>query len=191
MEIEEKIYQWAKVRGILDASPDAQLGRLIEEAGELAKAIRTNNTEEMIDAIGDMTVVILNHYSIISGDVLKLGKINESKEKIKEIVGNDVLDLMLSIPNSTISNMFEYLLDEEHSEAITHLTILSAVLLDKPLYYCLEQAYDEIKDRRGMIINGSFVKEADFIKKGIEVDWANLNEEESDIARKLFLETGK
>lgn len=33
------------------------------------------------------------------------------------------------------------------------------------LYECLEHSYDEIKDRKGKMINGAFVKESDLISK--------------------------
>lgn len=40
------------------------------------------------------------------------------------------------------------------------LTIL-ALQLDVPIEYCIKQAYDEIKDRKGKMVNGVFVKEED------------------------------
>ena len=55
------IRQWADDRGIYK-SGDAktQYVKLIEEAGELAKALLKNDKPEIIDAIGDMVVVLTN-----------------------------------------------------------------------------------------------------------------------------------
>lgn len=57
----DKIRSWAEERGIY-ASGDVktQYVKLQEESGELAKAILKNDTEEFVDAIGDMVVVLTN-----------------------------------------------------------------------------------------------------------------------------------
>ncbi|MFY8248389.1 MAG: MazG-like family protein [Gloeomargaritales cyanobacterium] len=52
---------WANERGIYkDGDAKTQFVKLQEEAGELARAILKNNKEELIDAIGDMMVVLTN-----------------------------------------------------------------------------------------------------------------------------------
>ena len=57
----EPIREWAQDKGIL-TSGDAktQSMKLMEESGELAKAILTNDRPEIIDAIGDCVVVLTN-----------------------------------------------------------------------------------------------------------------------------------
>jgi len=57
----DDIRQWAKDKGIYK-SGDArtQFVKLMEEAGELAQAILKNDEPEVIDAIGDMVVVLTN-----------------------------------------------------------------------------------------------------------------------------------
>ena len=55
------IRQWAQERGIYDKGDSkTQYVKLIEEAGELAKALLTKNRNETIDAIGDIVVVLTN-----------------------------------------------------------------------------------------------------------------------------------
>ena len=55
------IRQWAQERGIYDKGDSkTQYIKLMEEAGELAKALLTNNKLEIKDAIGDMVVVLTN-----------------------------------------------------------------------------------------------------------------------------------
>ena len=55
------IREWAKERGLYDkGNATTQYIKLQEEAGELAKALLKNDQAEVIDAIGDMVVVLTN-----------------------------------------------------------------------------------------------------------------------------------
>jgi len=55
------IRSWAKGRGLYDAgNPHTQYVKLQEEAGELAQAILKQDKPEILDAIGDMVVVLTN-----------------------------------------------------------------------------------------------------------------------------------
>ena len=57
----ENIRQWADERGLYDAGdPKTQLIKLQEEMGELAKATLEKDHDEVVDAIGDMVVVLTN-----------------------------------------------------------------------------------------------------------------------------------
>ena len=57
----ENIRHWAKERGLYDkGNSHTQYVKLQEEAGELAKALLENDKPEVIDAIGDMVVVLTN-----------------------------------------------------------------------------------------------------------------------------------
>lgn len=57
----EKIREWAKERGIYEkGNSHTQYVKLQEEAGELAKAILNDDKPEIIDAIGDIVVVLTN-----------------------------------------------------------------------------------------------------------------------------------
>lgn len=63
----EPIREWAAQKGILDkGDPKTQTLKLLEEAGELAKAIINNDTNEVIDAIGDCVVVLTNIAALYS-----------------------------------------------------------------------------------------------------------------------------
>jgi NTP pyrophosphatase (non-canonical NTP hydrolase) len=56
-----KIREWAKERGIFDkGDAKTQYVKLMEEAGEVARAILKNDTSEIKDGIGDMVVVLTN-----------------------------------------------------------------------------------------------------------------------------------
>jgi NTP pyrophosphatase (non-canonical NTP hydrolase) len=91
-----RVIKWADDRKILSGStPAKQLEKLKEELGELCDAIDGNDGGEIVDAIGDMSVVLCI---------------------IAEMYGSDFTD-------------------------------------------CQEAAWEQIKDRRGEMRNGVFVKE--------------------------------
>jgi len=55
------IRDWAATRGLYDSgNSHTQYVKLQEEAGELAKALLKNDQPEIVDAIGDMVVVLTN-----------------------------------------------------------------------------------------------------------------------------------
>ena len=57
----EPIREWAKERGIYEkGDPKTQCIKLMEEVGELSRAILKENNEEFRDAIGDCVVVLTN-----------------------------------------------------------------------------------------------------------------------------------
>lgn len=61
MEEFNLIREWAEAKGIAKGGDlKTQSLKLMEEVGELAKAVLTNNTPEIVDAIGDCVVVLTN-----------------------------------------------------------------------------------------------------------------------------------
>ncbi|MDX1486593.1 MAG: MazG nucleotide pyrophosphohydrolase domain-containing protein [Acidiferrobacterales bacterium] len=59
-ELEKAVEQWAEEKGILDrATPLAQGHKTLEEALELAEAVRVDDRAEIADALGDILVTII------------------------------------------------------------------------------------------------------------------------------------
>lgn len=57
----EPIREWAQAKGIADGGDlKTQTCKLLEEAGELAKAVIDDDIPEIEDAIGDCVVVLTN-----------------------------------------------------------------------------------------------------------------------------------
>jgi len=55
------IREWAKERGLYDkGDPKTQTLKLIEEAGEICRAVLKENQDDIIDGIGDCVVVLTN-----------------------------------------------------------------------------------------------------------------------------------
>ena len=95
----ENIREWARERGLYEhGDTKTQLVKLQEEMGELAKATLEKDEDEIIDAIGDMVVVLTN---------------------------------------------------------LAHLNGLH-------IETCIASAYNEIKQRKGKMIDGTFVKGQNF-----------------------------
>ena len=92
----QDIRDWAEERGLYDkGDTKTQFCKLMEEAGELGRAILKDNQVEFVDAIGDMVVVLTN----------------------------------------------------------------MAMLGGTSIETCIDAAYDEIKNRKGKMVNGTFVKQ--------------------------------
>ena len=90
------IREWAETRGLYnEGDPKTQTLKLIEEAGEICRAVLKQNKEDIIDGIGDCVVVLTN-----------LAELN----------------------NVSIED-------------------------------CIDAAYDEIKDRKGKMVNGTYKKD--------------------------------
>ncbi len=120
----QPIRDWAKEKGILDkGDAKTQALKLIEEAGELAKAILNDDYDEFVDAIGDCTVVLTN--------LAELGnKYFATYPDYYEDVAGDGGSRMLQ-PGNVIS-----------------------------IEMCINSAYDVIKNRKGKMENGTFIKES-------------------------------
>ena len=92
----ELIRMWADNRGLYDkGDPKTQYIKLMEEVGEIGRAILKQDTDGVVDGIGDAVVVLTN---------------------LAELVG-------------------------------------------VPIEECIEAAYDEIKNRTGKMVNGTFKKD--------------------------------
>lgn len=142
-ELQGLVIDWAVAKPITDL--DAQTLKIYEELGELSKAIIRKDQAQIIDGIGDVavTIVIANH--LAKGYGLIISDVDYSFNSIS----NNVSDILLNV------------LDRDYKEAIESLMFLSKTL-GYNLTDCLATAYNIIKDRKGTMQNGSFVKEQDY-----------------------------
>ena len=151
----KKVEEWSMERGLNTADPNKQRLKLWEEFGELNAAIARNDREGAIDAIGDMLVVMIIYKQQLgygSNDVLKPKQ--DNIDFIGRLEDIDLIDCTgRGIYDS--GNCIECL-----GMIVENLTVL-AYRLNTNLKECLAAAYDVIKDRKGKMINGVFVKESD------------------------------
>ena len=154
-ELIKKVQEWSIERGLNTADPNKQRLKLWEEFGELNASIARDDREGAIEAIGDMLVVM-----IIYKQQLGYGSnyVFEPKQDNLDFLGRlEDIDLIDFIGRGIYdsSNYIEGL-----GMVVDNLTVL-AYRLSTNLEECLAAAYDVIKDRKGKMINGVFVKESD------------------------------
>ena len=58
-ELIKAVQDWSIARGLDNASSTAQTVKLMEEVGELARAVLNGDRDGIIDSIGDATVVLI------------------------------------------------------------------------------------------------------------------------------------
>lgn len=137
------INKWATDKNIhtIDCVNNQKL-KLIEESGELAGSILKNNIEIQKDSIGDIFVVLV---------ILNL----QYKVKPKLDFESFSFDRVNHIYNllSHLTYIGEFVHDE-----IAWLNELS-VRIGLDLTECANLAWNEIKDRTGNMVNGSFIKD--------------------------------
>lgn len=139
-ELELKVIDWARQRGLLKnvskARIEAQSLKVLEEIGETARAILKLDKNQLTDGIGDVYVTLII-----------LAKMK--KEDIRKRQGNyqDVsLQRIVMAYDSNVNwaiDMLYMIADKFGLKAID----------------CLQVAYDEISNRKGIIVNNTFVKD--------------------------------
>lgn len=154
-ELIKKVEQWSVERGLNTADPNKQRLKLWEEFGELNASMARNDREGAIDAIGDMLVVMIIYKQQLGyGSNYVLYPKKDNLDFIGRLEDIDLIDCTgRGIYDS--GNCIECL-----GMIVENLTVL-AYRLNTNLKECLAAAYDEIKDRRGKMVNGVFVKESD------------------------------
>lgn len=161
----KQVEQWSIDRDIHKSNPIKQYDKLIEEHGELVNGLNKGDKLLIKDSIGDMFVVMIIMMQQIKGDMelaVKLSKFGGDKantinyvkslgilgEILKSFISDKTNGDLFSQVQAMISNII-YLLKQTASEH------------NLDLFTCIEAAYDEIKDRKGKMIDGKFVKETD------------------------------
>ena len=156
----ENVKQWFIDRDLENGGRlDKQSLKLSEEFGELCAGYLKKNEKLTKDSIGDCAVVIVGLALLIKEDVHKIFYEVFSDEYY---VIECLVFLNRSISNIQLSNGFTnkdiYIVDL--TRAIYWLKSISNSL-GYDFDECFELAYQEIKDRKGRWIDGSFVKEED------------------------------
>ena len=163
--LEQKVIKWAQDRGL--DNPDLKVQqslKLIEELGELTGGVLKGNKEVIKDSIGDMLVVLMilnRQYSVM---LLWEHEIYIDDKfcvyKSLEMLAKYVHSLVLTSIGREDTSLDLYYLKEGTFPLLVYLKHISRRYSIEPIE-CLEHAYNTIKDRKGKMINGSWVKEED------------------------------
>lgn len=154
LELIRKIEQWAEDRNIIKGSkPIDQTMKLFSEFGELADNV--GKGRDCRDDVGDVFVVL----TIMCK---QLGKsISEFDLEKYELYSDKRAVLSLS---ESLFKFSDYAntgkLDDEIYSCVGHLDYI-AEYHETTLEECVQITYNDIKDRKGIMNNGIFIKESD------------------------------
>lgn len=144
-EFVSNVQQWSTERGIYEHSTaTAQLLKAFSEAGELADAVIKNDIDALKDAIGDVAVCLVN-FCQMSNRKLTDPFVARQTAEPDPLFSVVILTRSLAFGNTSFA-----ILDLKYIADIFKLDFLE----------CCTLAWDEIKDRKGrMVEGGAFVKD--------------------------------
>ena len=150
-EYKSLIEQWSIERNLHTANPKAQFLKVVEEAGEIYEAIEKDSVTDLMDAVGDtyVTMVILAQQL---GVELKLVEVNIVHQYDNELI------IQLSKIASGLSKNKD---TTENVNKAFSIVVNLAADCNCDFLECVSFAYNEIKDRKGKMVGGTFVKEED------------------------------
>lgn len=155
-ELINKVLLWSIDRNLNTADPNKQRLKLWEEFGELNAAIARDNRDLIKDSIGDMLVVLIIYCQQLSyTSVNRLFEFDiENYDFLRKLDTSALIDYTAY----EILHLRNFI--QSTNDIVNRLSVI-AERYDMELEECLQSAYDEIKDRRGKMVNGVFVKESD------------------------------
>ena len=161
-EIISKVEQWSEDRGFFEKESgvtfEAQFLKLYEEFGELCGSIVKG--KDVKDDIGDNLVVLINLARINGFSLADI--LPENRAKLSSVIDpiESPISSTINVAIARYPLLYHVGNDIAFIEAYKSLESISESL-GVDIKECLEIAYDEIKDRKGKMINGAFIKEGD------------------------------
>ena len=158
-DYQAKVFGWACERNLIAGSDNMrQLLKTCTEAGEMVDAARKGDIEEYIDGIGDQWVTLV--IGMLQSDVLYQDALDAAYAGTRPCPpATDDIVLAVGLISEGILKQDKKLLTEGYGEYLAVLRVL-------PIFEeGVSQAWEAIKDRKGKMINGVFVKESD-LKEG-------------------------
>jgi hypothetical protein len=146
IEFRNNVEAWAHSRGIYEqSSTPHQKAKFLEEAGEAVVAEAENDDDALSDAIGDMAVCIVN-CARLDGHLIDFNHVFPQ-------------------PDGQLVSVISEALEGSYDDAILGLVVY-AEWQDLVFLECCTKAWEEIQPRKGLMIDGKFVK------------WENLTAEQ-------------
>ncbi|WP_281773444.1 MazG-like family protein [Haemophilus parahaemolyticus] len=167
MQFIKQIEKLAKERNLIkDSSPQEQMLKLMEKFGELCGGVAENKPDVIKDSIGDcfvVTVILCKQlnlkaelYNSVVISEFKEGKYNDSS------VTEQLLEAVRNLGGIAIPINQGWSITKEWIELFCINLMLISLFEGLSFKDCVQHAYDQIKDRKGKMIDGVFVKEEDF-----------------------------
>ena len=152
-----KVQQWSIDRGLDKADSKKQMLKLYEEFGELASGLAKGSKEVVKDSIGDVVVVL-----IILAQQQGLEKISDFNIICNHLQPSELMP-QASETIGLISLRVRRIKNEIEEPIVRLISYLRTIAKYENLKFedCLSKAWNEIKDRKGKLIDGVWVKEED------------------------------
>jgi len=152
-ELRTNVEQWSHIRNIYtDGCEASQQAKAFEEIGELILALDKDDEKDIKDAIGDIAVCIINAAYLCAPTLF-----DDFGLKDYQPLEFGVRSNMRRLSGDLISGLYQWSL-------CRLVDVCYSLSLD--INECFDQAWNEIKDRKGIMKNCKFVK------------WENMTEQE-------------
>lgn len=165
--LEQSILGWAHERNLIKGSTcRKQLAKTCEELGELAAGLNKGKRALIKDGVGDVLVTLIIANACAGGEYLFSSEESGNDWAIvrqQEMLDSESSEVVLSLlyeldyithytyDNWRVSIMFD----------MVRWLVVAAQRAECSLAECLLTAWMEIKDRKGRMVDGVFVKEQD------------------------------
>lgn len=155
-DLEPLVIKWAEKKGIFkNGTPYKQLLKTGEEILELLQAIEDNNLDEIEDAIGDIVITLII-YAKMKEITCKRDFKNYSFKADDTAAHRLVTDYSVLLQTEKFGKSLKPIIDmHEMMIKLHHI----ACKYNFNIWECLQSAYNVIKNRKGKMINGTFVKD--------------------------------
>lgn len=162
---------------------DKQALKLSEEFGELCAGYLKQNEKLTKDSIGDCAVVIVGLALLIDVDVHSIFKSADGVRPREAMESFKLLNANISEFQLSQDLASKGMCRHNLVRAVAYLKSISKAL-NYDLADCFEVAYNEIKDRKGKWIDGTFVKEQDLLNVDAgEIDTSLIKAGNIEVAR--------
>lgn len=167
-----QIEQRAEDRNLINGStPQKQTLKLMEEFGKLCRGIARNNPEMIKDAIGDCFVILVILNKQKNWDI----NFDDYQDKmVARFIRSDIFEkdglssveithIVATIIPALYAKSMPPIYNDERYAIWSLLVAFSDIanIYDFSLSDCIEHAYDQIKDRRGEMRDGIWIKNED------------------------------
>ena len=164
--IEPLVIEWATDRNFFaadGATLSGQYLKSIEELGELAHAVARKKPDAIKDAIGDLVFLCMVQSKLAGREAVSSLPCISDIVIAHSAIAEGVTELLYSL-----SGVISY--SSRRGTVIGFMGTLAAVAEQHGFtpVECLWAAYCEVKDRKGVMRSGVFIKEADYAQSGLD-----------------------
>jgi uncharacterized 18.2 kDa protein in rep-hol intergenic region len=163
-ELIKLIEQWAIDRGLdKNGTVEGQLIKTAEEVAELIIGISKDDIDVIKDSIGDVFV------TLVVGFVVENDYTENLYYDLEEILNNETKQDLRKAPiiQDLLVGTHDLIGDTTYLGGMSQIIIQPLLNVctkyDLDITDCVEVAYKEIVDRKGVVKNGTFVKESDLV----------------------------